>query len=176
MALRSQIPSALAGRTQWEDTAGFTSAAMLQLLTSAALAANCPFTDSQRFERWSHFKDDGLPAVLRANDTLNQAAIADGSCRMLPGASYPGFAFWHSPRRVSRVLAALSATPSTSRPSNFTLTAQSLLAEACQPADGDGASNVSTIAARAAAMDNWHRALCAPAASPTWSPSGFDPA
>ena len=131
------------------------------------------FTESDRFERWSHFKDAGLPGTV--NDTLNQAAIADGACRMLPDASYSGYTYWHYPQRVRRVLDALGDAPSTLGPSAFTLSAGSGLAEACEPAVEDEPANVSTVTARAAAMDTWVKALCAPSSSPVWR-GAYDPA
>lgn len=131
------------------------------------------FTESDRFERWSHFKDAGLPGTV--NDTLNQAAIADGACRMLPDASYSGYTYWHYPQRVRRVLDALGDAPSTLGPSAFTLSAGSGLAEACEPAVEDEPANVSTVTARAAAMDTWVKALCAPSSSPVWR-DAYDPA
>ena len=131
------------------------------------------FTESDRFERWSHFKDAGLPGTV--NDTLNQAAIADGACRMLPDASYSGYTYWHYPERVRCVLEALEDAPSTLGPSLFTRSTNATLSRACEPAEGDAPANVSTVAARAASMDSWHKALCAPFSSPAWR-GGFDPA
>ena len=112
---------------------------MLALLgASAALAAAAipshaaAFTDAERFERWSHFKDVGLPAVVPAHDTLDEAAIADGTCRLLAGASYGGDHFFLQPTRVQRVLDALgNATPPTAGPSRFTLRASDALAQGC---------------------------------------------
>ena len=131
------------------------------------------FTESDRFERWSHLKDAGLPGTV--NDTLNQAAIADGACRMLPDASYSGYTYWHYPQRVRRVLDALGNTPPSLESSAFTLSAGSGLAKACEPAVEDEPANVSTVTARAAAMDNWVKALCAPSSSPVWR-GAYDPA
>ena len=122
--------------------------------------ATSSFTESDRFERWSHFRNVGLPATV--NDTLNQAAIADGACRLLPDASYSGYTYWHYPQRVRRVLDALGRAPSTLQPSAFTLSAGAGLAKACEPAVEDEPANVSTVPARAAAMENWLKALCAP--------------
>ena len=135
--------------------------------------ATSSFTESDRFERWSHFKNVGLPATV--NDTLNQAAIADGACRLLPDTSYSGYTYWHYPQRVRRVLDALGRAPSTLQPSAFTLSAGAGLAKACKPAVEDEPANVSTVPARAAAMENWLKALCAPSSSPVWR-GAYDPA
>ena len=131
------------------------------------------FAESDRFERWSHFKDAGLSGTV--NDTLSHAAIADGACRMLPDAAYSGYTYWHYPQRVRRVLDALGDAPSTLRPSAFTLSTAAGLTKACEPADDDKPANVSTVAARAVAMDNWVKALCAPSSSPVWR-GDYDPA
>ena len=112
----------------------------MQLLV-VALAG---FTESERFERWSHYKDVSLPGTVHLSvsfkepgrpafvptgvyDTLDQAAIADGACRMLPDASYSGYTYWHYPERVRRVLEALEAAPSTLGPSVFTLSTNATL-------------------------------------------------
>ena len=52
------------------------------------------FTGPAVFERLSHFKDVGVPAVIAGKDLLNQAMIADGSCRLVenpPGTAPVGF-------------------------------------------------------------------------------------
>ena len=59
--------------------------------------------------------------------------------------------------------------------SAFTLSAGAGLAKACQPAVEDEPANVSTVPARAAAMENWLKALCAPSSSPVWR-GAYDPA
>lgn len=136
------------------------------------------FTPSAKFERWSHFKDYGVPAVL-GKDALNSAAIADGSCRMIKEAD--GFFYWHYPVRVQRVLEALKGSPPTSKPSHFTLTATELLSKACAampddaPAEPTGGARQYTVDAMAAALQNWYRALCAPPRDPSWS-GEYDPA
>ena len=113
---------------------------IMQLLVVALTA----FTESERFERWSHYKDVSLPGTVHLSvsfkepgrpafvptgvyDTLDQAAIADGACRMLPDASYSGYTYWHYPERVRRVLEALEAAPSTQGPSVFTLSTNATL-------------------------------------------------
>lgn len=167
-----------------------------------AAAAVLAFTDPDRFERWSHFKDIGVPNTL--TDDLNRAAIADGTCRLVEGAAYAGFRFWHDTEHVGRVLTALNATPPTANPSRFTLQAKDALATACAADDGrddvhddahgagaglvreggvvraasSNSSNATfAVAERAAALDNWYRALCVPASAAPWGDaSKYDPA
>uniref|UniRef100_A0A7S4C6I6 Uncharacterized protein n=1 Tax=Chrysotila carterae TaxID=13221 RepID=A0A7S4C6I6_CHRCT len=161
-----------------------------------------PFSESARFERWSHFKDVGLRAVI--SDALGQAAIADGTCRLLR-TPFSDFAFWRHPARVRAVLTALAGAPATASPSAFTLYLARALHSPCyapdtsitaghlndtfkadlsesskdspftmsptQPSVGPAFSTEGT----AAALYNWHRALCAPAADPSWHGT-FDPA
>ena len=75
------------------------------------------------------FKEPGRPAFVPTGvyDAIDQAAIADGACRMLPDASYSGYTYWHYPERVRRVLEALEAAPSTQGPSVFTLSTNATL-------------------------------------------------
>ena len=163
------------------------------------------FLDSARFERWScvahppsfalhlafpgpatrtlrtvshpaphrHFKDHGLPGTI--HDPLNQAAIADGSCRLLdPPVELDGFAFWRSPARVARVIAALGECPLTDKPSYFVrATSERLLIPCSTPAPLTPTNF--TVAATAAAMQNWYHALCAPETDASWH-GEFDPA
>ena len=115
-------------------------AVFMQLLVVALTG----FTESERFERWSHYKDISLPGTVHLSvsfkepgrpafvptgmyDTIDQAAIADGACRMLPDASYSGYTYWHYPERVRRVLEALEAAPSSQGPSVFTLSTNATL-------------------------------------------------
>ena len=154
---------------------------MLALLGAATPSAHAAaFTDAERFERWSHFKDVGLPAVVPAHDTLDEAAIADGTCRLLAGASYGGDHFFLQPTRVQRVLDALgNATPPTAGPSRFTLTARDALAHGCADVSMPAAPPLTwsdfSVSALGAALSDWYRALCAPASSAAWS-GGYDPA
>ena len=141
----------------------------------------------------------GIPNTL--TDHLNRAAIADGTCRLVQGDAFEGFRFWHHTERVARVLTALNTTPPTAGPSRFTLQADEALATACAatasgrqgprhargaggPVQGGGAGGQGgggnatfTVAARAAALDNWFRALCVPASAKPWGgAANFDPA
>ena len=146
----------------------------------ALLGTAVAFTDAERFERWSHFKDVGLPAVVPAHDTLDEAAIADGTCRLLAGARYGGDHVFLQPTRVQRVLDALgNATPPTAGPSRFTLTARDALAHGCADVSMPAAAPLTwsdfSVAALGAALSDWYRALCAPASSAAWS-GGYDPA
>ena len=146
------------------------------LLVSLAVtvpAGELAFTDSARFERWSHFKDVGIPGTL--TDPLNQAAIADGSCRLLaPDLWLDGYALWREPARVAAVLAALDSAPSTDRPSYFVHTARELLLLPCSTPKPAQAANFTTVSL-AAALQSWYHALCAPELDPSWSGT-FDPA
>ena len=146
-------------------------AARLALFTLLATAAS--FSDSGRFERWSHFKDYGVPGTLR--DPLNRAAIADGSCRLLtPPVELDGFALWWEPARVGNVIAALAAAPATDRPSYFERAANEALLIPCSTPARSVPANF-TVAGRAAGIQNWFHALCAPESDPSWK-GEYDPA
>jgi|Transcript_116872 hypothetical protein len=131
------------------------------------------FSDSAKFERWSHFKDYGVPAVM-GKDELNSAAIADGSCRLINQSQ--GFSFWLYPGRVKRVLTALANAPPTSSPSYFTLSAEKALRDACVAQEGDKLERPNyKLDALSASVQNWYHALVAPASDVSWK-GMFDPA
>jgi len=131
------------------------------------------FTDSAKFERWSHFKDYGVPAVM-GKDALNSAAIADGTCR-LTQQMFDGFFFWHYPRRVERVLQALKDAPPTSKPSFFVLSAEHALLDACSDKNDEAVRPEYTLDSLAGSVQNWYHALAAPPSDPSWK-GQFDPA
>jgi len=140
------------------------------VLSTAALAT--PFTEPAKFERWSHFYDYGIPGT--AKDPVGQAAITDGSCRML-GIPFDGYHFWQYPTRVKRVLTAFKSAPPTSMPSHFVLTTNALLTEACT--NNSTAAVNTTLPAQTvhSSVQNWYHALCCPATDPSWT-DGYDPA
>lgn len=134
------------------------------------------FSDSAAFERLSHFKDYGVPAVM-GKDPVNSAAIADGSCRVAcPACKFEGMFFWHYPDRVERVLKALASAAKTDQPSHFTLTVKKTLSEsACRDAGDKMAPPAYNNTIVAKSVQNWYHALCAPAEDPSWN-GKFDPA
>mmetsp|Transcript_19283 Transcript_19283/g.56575 ORF Transcript_19283/g.56575 Transcript_19283/m.56575 type:complete len:239 (-) Transcript_19283:17-733(-) len=137
--------------------------------------ATCPgcFSKSAQFERWSHFKDYGLPGVK--HDPLNQAAIADGSCRLVePPLELDGDSFWTQRARVSAVLAALAEAPPTDKPSHFVRATNALLRRPCSTPTPALPANF-TLGERKAALQNWYHALCAPEADSSWA-GQYDPA
>jgi len=139
----------------------------------SAASSTTRFSDSARFERWSHFKDYGIPGTL--TDALNQAAIADGTCRLVePPIELDGDAFWYEPDRVKAVLAALAAAPPTGGPSYFVRAASNLLTIPCSTPAPRRPANF-TVHDRGAALQNWWHALCAPESDPSWG-GKFDPA
>merc|ERR1711865_162448 len=85
------------------------------------------FSDSGRFERWSHFKDYGVPGTV--DDPVNKAAIADGTCRMVT--QQHGYLFWYDADHTQAVLDTLAAAPTTDGPSHFTLETSKALQEVC---------------------------------------------
>merc|ERR1719183_1599645 len=96
-------------------------------LVDASLGESLAFTDSGRFERWSHFKDYGVPGTV--HDPVNKAAIADGTCRMVM--HQHGYSFWYDASHTQAVLDVLAAAPGTDGPSHFTLETYSALQQAC---------------------------------------------
>eukprot|EP00929_Paragymnodinium_shiwhaense_P115043 TRINITY_DN8363_c0_g1_i1.p1 TRINITY_DN8363_c0_g1~~TRINITY_DN8363_c0_g1_i1.p1 ORF type:complete len:235 (+),score=48.64 TRINITY_DN8363_c0_g1_i1:214-918(+) len=140
-------------------------------LVIAPLAA-AAFTDSERFERWSHFKDYGVPGTV--HDPVNKAAIADGACRLV--VQQGGSTFWHSAERTQQVLDTLAKSPKTDKPSYFTLTTKASLERVCKGTSGEPMKRPDydpSVIIKSFA--NWHRAICAPATDPTWE-GAFDPA
>ena len=140
--------------------------------TAAATDATCTdatFPPAAQFERWSHFKW-AVPRI--ANDTLNQAAVATGSCWLL-NKPFDAFFFWRRPQETAAVLDALAKVFSSDdqmlgSTSNFTLTAAEALSAPCDraglldsPMPAPVPSNF-PIAALTAAAQNWYHALCAP--------------
>ena len=83
----------------------------------AVSTAKSTFTDPEIFERLQHFKDNGVPGTV--NDIVNQAMIADGTCRLF--IEQDGFVFWHNRDAVIKVINAIKNLPATSHPSNLVL-------------------------------------------------------
>ena len=138
------------------------------------------FTGAAAFERLSHFKDVGIPAVVQAKDLFSQAMIADGCCRSaLPFVEFDGFAFFHDMERVAAVLKDVMKLPTTRMPSRFVLAAQSQLHSSCTSttnSTGDYSCRSGyNFRGVVASMHNWHRALCAPSDDPDWN-GMYDPA
>lgn len=148
------------------------------LLAGLAWAADSAFSESACFERWSHFKDYGVPGT--PHDPVNQAMIADGSCRLL-GQPLDGYHAWHDADRTRRVLDALAAAPATSNPSHFTLETRKALKRACLSAasadevQAAGPPPSFDETAIAASMQKWLRALCAAESDAAWQ-GFYDPA
>lgn len=140
-------------------------------------------SSSASFERWSHFHDYGVPAVLASNDTLNQAMIADGTCRLgrtSMSTSWDGFAFYRDAERTAHVLNAYQQIRSSSAtPSAFTLDAQERFESACVKKSARVQSNRQcdqiSLSSLTGSLDAWHRALCATKDDPAWG-GVFDPA
>ena len=78
------------------------------------------WSGSAVFERLQHFKDCGVPGTV--DDPFNQYAIAEGSCRAV-GFHGCGGAFMKHPDRVTAVIEAIKALPSSDTPSHMVLTA-----------------------------------------------------
>jgi len=153
---------------------------LLVLVAASSLGAlgqayTSPATsDSACFERWSHFKDYGIPGTV--SDPLNQAAIADGTCRLLgpDNLKLDGSAMWNEPARVKGVLAALGNAPKTDRPSYFVRATRESLAIPCSTPHPNVENNFD-VKSVAASLQNWYHALCAPEDDPSWE-DAFDPA
>lgn len=133
------------------------------------------------FERLQHFKDYGVPGTV--DDPVNQAAIADGTCRVL-GYLHNGYHFWKNPTQTKETIKALAALPGTDSPSLFVLTAINDLAETCKVPESESFDNSYGINGTkfsydfdvvTGSMQNWHRALCAPEDSKAWG-GAYDPA
>jgi len=141
------------------------------VLVDASSEESPAFTDSGRFERWSHFKDYGVPGTV--HDPVNKAAIADGTCRMVTQQN--GNAFWNDAAHTQAVLDVLAAAPSTDSPSHFTLETKTALQQACLTSTPSLKRPDYDIGSVASSFQNWHHALCAPEEDPSWG-GAFDPA
>ena len=150
---------------------------LLSLPLTLTKASNV-YTEPAIYERLSHFADHGVPATV--HDPLNQAMIADASCRVL--GNHDGFAYYHNDMATAAVIAAYAKLPNTGSPSHFTLSAHDTLAKACTAAEGEK-NNTTTaqqcsqlpLSSLTGGMDAWHRALCASANDSSWN-GVYDPA
>lgn len=119
--------------------------------------------DSAVFERLQHFKDVGIPATM--NNLVARSAIADGICRLIKPGFFDGYDFWHhNGDRVNSVLRAVAALPPTTQPSKFVHAARATLGENCTAGSSIETNSLELYSAPdvAAALSNWHRALCDP--------------
>jgi len=141
------------------------------VLVDASSEESPAFTDSGRFERWSHFKDYGVPGTL--HDPVNKAAIADGICRMVT--QQHGYAFWYDATHTQAVLDTLAAAPATDAPSHFTMETSKALQDVCSQGSSHLQRPDYDLASVASSLQNWYHALCAPATDSSWG-GAFDPA
>jgi len=149
------------------------------ILLSSTLASANVYTESAIFERLCHFKNDGVVNHLNA---IDQAMIADGSCRMVRP-ELDGYALWYDPATTGAVIDALKdVLPPTGKPSHFVLSAHEVLDDLCPVAAVENTKEEYTcrggaydVEVMAGAMHNWQRALCAPKIDPEWE-GEFDPA
>ena len=122
-------------------------------------AESTVWTGPAVFERLQHFKDCGVPGTV--DDVFNQAAIAEGSCRAV-GYAGCGCSFLKHPDRVTTVIEAIKALPSSDGPSHMVLTAQDGdLLNACNSESSEHKTledyDVSVVSG---SIHNWWRALC----------------
>ena len=159
----------------------------LILVVSSAIFATLPismssplFSDAEIFERLSHFKDAGVPGTV--NDIVNQAMIADGTCRLF--LEHNGYEFWHSRQAVTEVIDAIKNLPDTSHPSHLVLTAHEVLPKVCSAqrsankignTDYTCSSGSYDLMVMAQSMNNWQRAICADKDDSAWN-NLYDPA
>ena len=148
----------------------------LSVIFSIGLASANVYIGSAIFERLSHFKNDG---VVNHLNSVDQAMIADGSCRMV-NPNMDGFALWHNKEVTDTVINGLKEVlPGTGKPSYFTLTAIDYLTSVCpaeeleihgsdQQAEFTCRGGGYDAAVMAGAMRNWQRALCAPEGDDNW--------
>jgi len=139
------------------------------------------FTESARFERLSHFKDAGLVHHL---NTVDQAMIADGIYRMFKtneSTFEDGYALWKNREVTQMINDQTKNLPSTDGPSHFILTAHKVLPNVFPSENATSDDGYScwggkhSITDMSNAMYNWHRALCATDADPSWN-GVYDPA
>ena len=115
------------------------------------------------------------------NDIVNQAMIADGTCRLF--IAQDGFVFWHNRDAVIKVINAIKNLPATSHPSNLVLTAHEVLPKVCTEAllmktKNDAYSCTKgpyDLMVMAQSMNNWQKAICAGKDDSAWN-NLFDPA
>merc|ERR1719228_343435 len=101
---------------------------VLIILSTITITHANVYTDSAIFERLCHFKNDG---VVNHLNSVDQAMIADGSCRMVRS-ELDGYALWKNPETTTKVIEALKdVLPPTGKPSHFVLSAHQVLDELC---------------------------------------------
>ncbi len=157
------------------------------VVMSLSVVTSTSFTDAEIFERLQHFKDNGVPGTV--NDIVNQAMIADGTCRLFM--EQDGYTFWHNRDAVVSVINAIKNLPDSSHPSHLVLTAHEVLPKICNQSSITKAKIYGIrknkqeeyscskgpyeLMVMAQSMNNWQRAICATEDDSAWN-GLFDPA
>lgn len=117
------------------------------------IAGNSVFSPPAKFERWSHFKDAGVPSVVGSNFGI--VSVAEATCRIFANPSLDGYFFYRSLDRSQTVLDTLTSLPSSLQPSHLTLVAEDALKIPCAPGDVPTEGLNFTVSDLGPGLQNW---------------------